>query len=341
MLSPSLRRGLARRALSTSAGKPSRTSKRVVSAVAAFTAAGVAAYVLLPDPTRSAPTLKNAPLSPRYFTPVTVVSNEESGPDTKVLTLAVPPEVLAASDPNGFHTIWSVFIKDDDIQVERPYTPLYGIDDKGHMVFWIKKYPRGEVGRWLHTKAPGEKIEFRGPLATWDWKNDTWDEVVLISGGTGFAPFHQLLSTVISNPTMSPSTRFTLLHSSKRPEELPPPSLLQPLIDYAEQHPERVNVDLFVDTSDGSAASNLHVKRIDRSAIESALGLIKPTPSWWGWLWKQREPQASPKRRVFLVCGPEAMINAIAGPYGRNLSQGQVGGALGEMGLKPSEVYKL
>ena len=35
------------------------------------------------------------------------------------------------------------------------------------------------------------------------------------------------------------------------------------------------------------------------------------------------------------------MIAAIAGPLGRNLSQGQVSGALGEMGLKSSEVYKL
>jgi hypothetical protein len=120
-------------------------------------------------------------LSPRYFTPSTVVSNEESGSNTKLLRLSVSPEVIAASDPSGFQSIWSVFIKDDDIQVERPYTPLYGLDEHGHMLFWIKKYPKGEVGRWLHTKTPGEKIEFRAPLSTWNWKNDTWDEVVFVS----------------------------------------------------------------------------------------------------------------------------------------------------------------
>jgi cytochrome-b5 reductase len=35
------------------------------------------------------------------------------------------------------------------------------------------------------------------------------------------------------------------------------------------------------------------------------------------------------------------MIAAIAGPRGRNLSQGKVGGALGELGYKKDQVYKL
>jgi cytochrome-b5 reductase len=35
------------------------------------------------------------------------------------------------------------------------------------------------------------------------------------------------------------------------------------------------------------------------------------------------------------------MVNAIAGPYGRNFSQGDVGGILGDMGYSSHEVYKL
>lgn len=35
------------------------------------------------------------------------------------------------------------------------------------------------------------------------------------------------------------------------------------------------------------------------------------------------------------------MISAIAGPYGRNFSQGMVGGYLKEMGLSTKDVYKL
>lgn len=82
-----------------------------------------------------------------------------------------------------FDPVWSVFIKDDDIQVERAYTPLNGVDRDGNMLFWIKKYPKGEVGRWLHSKAEGDTIEVRGPLRTWPWKEDTWDEVVMVRIG--------------------------------------------------------------------------------------------------------------------------------------------------------------
>jgi hypothetical protein len=35
------------------------------------------------------------------------------------------------------------------------------------------------------------------------------------------------------------------------------------------------------------------------------------------------------------------MIDAISGPYGRNYSQGIVGGVLGEMGYTSNEVWKL
>jgi cytochrome-b5 reductase len=35
------------------------------------------------------------------------------------------------------------------------------------------------------------------------------------------------------------------------------------------------------------------------------------------------------------------MVNTIAGPYGRNYSQGEVGGILRELGLQSQQVWKL
>lgn len=135
--------------------------------------AGTALYLF-----RDAPTLDHASLSYQHFTPTRVISTEESGPHTKLLKIAIAPELLSPID--FFDPIWSVYIKDDDIQVERPYTPLQGVDENGHMLFWIKKYPKGEVGRWLHSKNIGDQIELRGPIKTWAWKQDFWDEVVMV-----------------------------------------------------------------------------------------------------------------------------------------------------------------
>jgi hypothetical protein len=138
----------------------------------------VAVYFYWPRPSRSAPTYHKVPLSPSHFTPVTLSSCETTSRDTKLFTLTVLLHLIP--DEASLTPIWSVFIKDDDIQVERPYTPLEGIDSQGRMTFWIKKYPNGEVGRWLHSKDVGDTIEIRGPLRTWEWQHDVWDEVIMV-----------------------------------------------------------------------------------------------------------------------------------------------------------------
>lgn len=98
-----------------------------------------------------------------------------------VLKLSIPPESRPSDDNDpSLNSIWSIFIKDDDIQVERPYTPLFGIDENGVIKLWVKKYPRGEVGRWLHSKQAGDTIEIRGPLKTFPFNEGKWDEVVMV-----------------------------------------------------------------------------------------------------------------------------------------------------------------
>ncbi|KAI0081677.1 ferredoxin reductase-like protein [Panus rudis PR-1116 ss-1] len=304
------------------------------------------AYLFWPDTSRSAPTFEHSTLSPAHFTPVTVVASEPCSEEShRMITLKLPKESIPPLETSALQPIWSIFIKDDDIQVERPYTPLDGFDDNGCMRFWIKKYPRGEVGRWLHSKQPGEKIEIRGPLKTWPWQDGIWDEVVMISGGTGFAPFHQLLHRLLLSSQIPPTkTRFTLLHSSRVPAELPPAELLTPLKSFARSHPEALRLSLFVDTlGDGPAQEHeLRVKRIDKHDILAALGRTEHKP-WWKSLFSSSST-ASPdntKKVLFLVCGPEPMIAAIAGPFGRNLSQGAVGGYLGEIGMNKDQVWKL
>lgn len=168
--------------------EPARPRSRLIYLVALSAAAGVglAAYFFIPNGSISAPTYYKKPLSPTYFTPVTLTSSEHCGPDAKLLMLTIPPHLLPPrDDPSIFAPIWSIFIKDDDIQVERPYTPLEGVDEEGHMLFWIKQYEKGEVGRWLHSKKVGDTVEIRGPLKTWTWQDEAWDDVVMVRSFTG------------------------------------------------------------------------------------------------------------------------------------------------------------
>ncbi|EIW62055.1 ferredoxin reductase-like C-terminal NADP-linked domain-containing protein [Trametes versicolor FP-101664 SS1] len=311
----------------------------------------IASYFLWPDQSRAAPTKKNSLLSPTHFTPVEITETEPCpDPNTRLMTLTVPRQSIPSLNETAFQPIWSIYIKDDDIQVERPFTPLEGMDSEGRMKFWIKRYERGEVGRWLHSKKVGDKIEIRGPLKTWPWQEGEWDEVVMISGGTGITPFYQLIhKELLSQASPKSKTRFTLLHSSRRPTELPPAELLRPLLAYSQAHPDKLNLRLFVDSSEGPShpaapSSTLAVGRIGRAAIEDAMGA--GSKSWWRSLFGASSSSRSlgneaGKKVMFLVCGPDPMVAAIAGPFGRNFSQGDVGGALGELGYDKASVWKL
>ena len=119
-------------------------------------------------------------LVPTKWSPVSLVASEETSKDTRLLTLSIPRHLIP--NPSPTRPIWSIYIKDDDIQVERPYTPLEGIDEDGNIKLWVKKYPKGEVGRWLHSKKPGERIEIRGPLQTWlhERHSDEWGEIIMV-----------------------------------------------------------------------------------------------------------------------------------------------------------------
>ncbi|ETW83854.1 hypothetical protein HETIRDRAFT_314450 [Heterobasidion irregulare TC 32-1] len=281
-----------------STAAPAKSSYSYASAIVALAATGglTAAYFFWPSESRAAPTYRHESISPSHFTPVTLTASEDCGPNLKLLTLTIAPESLpSSSQSSAFWPIWSIFIKDDDIQVERPYTPLEGMDDRGNIKLWVKKYLKGEVGRWLHSKQVGDTVEIRGPLPTFHAYADTWDEIVMISGGTGFSPFYQLLHhQLLQGGAKNKSTRFTLLHGSQNAAELPPPLFLQPLLKLAERHPERLRIRLFI---------------------------VIP---WF-------------RSRKFF----DRMIAAIAGPYGRNYSQGAVGGILGDLGFKSGQVWKL
>lgn len=127
------------------------------------------------------------PMHPSHFTPTILSSSipSPSDPTSKLIELTIPPSLLP-KDYEDLSAVWSICIKDDDIQTERPYTPLDGIDKQGKLRLWIRRYPDGEVGRWIHGRPVGKKIEVRGPLQTIDMKAEEgkWDHIIMV-----FRPF--------------------------------------------------------------------------------------------------------------------------------------------------------
>ncbi|KAG9005379.1 hypothetical protein FRB90_010401 [Tulasnella sp. 427] len=273
-------------------------------------------------PSRSASTSSTLPLSPKHFTPVQVVSSEKSDSlgQHKLIKLKLAKELRPPS--STLAPVFSVYLKDSDIQVERAYTPLKGLDENGEMMFWIKRYENGEVGRWFHRRTVGEQVEIRGPTRTFDWEDGKWDEVVLISGGTGITPFYQLLHNVFTRTeNRKPSsegasvprdTHFTLMHASRSPETLPPPIILDDLRKWANEHPERLSLRLFVDRRQGDANDALDIRRgrINEESIQAVRKERKlaKEQTWLEWLRGTATGPDRSKKVLFVVCGPEPYV---------------------------------
>ena len=96
------------------------------------------------------------------------------------------------------------------------------------------------------------------------------------------------------------------MHSSRRPEELPPPSLLKPVLQFSQENPQRLKVDLFVDEDEAKSSEYpLSITRINEDEIKRSLGVVEKSTSMLKRVFGNKEPVAAPKRRLFLVCGPD------------------------------------
>lgn len=126
-------------------------------------------------------------LEPDKFTPFKITYKEDISEDLQLIELSPNYEqyrnILKSKESlwNG-KKLWSVEVKQPEIQVVRRYTPLPmyymqglegkallrllgGIEeDEGRMVLLVKKYNDGEVSRWLHRMPVGSIIELRGPF---------------------------------------------------------------------------------------------------------------------------------------------------------------------------------
>lgn len=176
----------------------------------------MAYHYLLADP--SAPDTLNK----ERFTPCTVVAREPVSPTAFILTIRVP-------DPGGANRatiqaaheygLWSVEVKQPQLQIARNYTPLPPLsppsttttttgeqdqqDDGDELRFFVRRYDTGEVSKYLSRLAPGDKVEIRGPHLGFDLgarlgvrdgddkKTKVDRDVVFLAGGTGIAPAMQ------------------------------------------------------------------------------------------------------------------------------------------------------
>lgn len=103
------------------------------------------------------------PLSPHYFVPLTLKAKQSLNSTTSLLTLQVPE----AQRPTLEGPIQSLHVMQPEISIQRAYTPLDVQGFKGDLELVVKRYPDGEVSKYLHRLQVGEEVKVRGPIQTW------------------------------------------------------------------------------------------------------------------------------------------------------------------------------
>ncbi|KAL2913004.1 hypothetical protein HK105_207459 [Polyrhizophydium stewartii] len=271
-------------------------------------------------------TPKPVEASPTAFREAPVVSVARESGDT--CRLRVAAKVANAMPPNT--GIFHVIVKDDSCQIARPYSPIS--HSENHIELLVKRYELGTVSRHIHSLAPGDKMHIRGPLLTLPYKQNLVERMGMIAGGTGIAPMLQLINRILDDPL--DLTHISLVYASRTPEDI----IAKADLDRLQQaHPEQLSITYLADRPSAAAVpQDVHIGPISASVLAKAL----PAPT-------RTDPQArqKPERAKFplavLVCGPEGMITAVAGPRIAEDVPGPLGGILKEMGYADQQVVKL
>ena len=89
--------------------------------------------------------------------------------------------------------------------------------DEGGIEIAVKRYPNGGFSPWLHDSVkPGATLKIKGPQGDFTFSKGETDEIILIAGGIGVAPFRGFIHYIL---TMRLPTRVKLLYSARTPAD--------------------------------------------------------------------------------------------------------------------------
>lgn len=242
-----------------------------------------------------------------------LVKSVEISPDTRHFYFALP----SADHKSGLITascLLAKYVTEKGNNVVRPYTPISDVEQKGQLEFAIKRYPTGKFGNHLFSLKENDTVSFKGPIVKWEWTPNQFENVTLIGGGSGITPLYQLLHEITKNP--EEKTKINLVYGNKTPGDI----LLKKDIDsIAEKYSDRVKVHYFVDKAEGD--------------WKGETGFI--TKDWLN----KNVPHPDASHQVF-VCGPPPLYEAISGNKVSPSDQGELTGALKELGFTKQNVFK-
>eukprot|EP01083_Nonionella_stella_P078134 213638_1 len=256
-------------------------------------------------------TIGESALSPDEFRPFELVHIDPRTHNTKqfrfklnegqVLGLPVASCIVVRAEIEGETVI-------------RPYTPVSKGDVEGFFELLIKVYPTGTMSKHLFNMQVGDTLDVKGPFLKKAYPFGK-KAIAMLAGGTGITPMFQVIQEFLAHP--EDRTELTLVFGNLTPNDI---MLHDVLVELAKKH-DNLNVHLIVD----KATTDDNWTGLTGYMTGSVLKDILPPPSDDIWVF---------------VCGPPPMMNAISGNKMPDKSQGELSGALKELGYSESNVFK-
>lgn len=173
----------------------------------------------LTAPARSSPTLNGD-----TFVPYAIAARDAISPSSVLLTVAprttdLSPPYLVPGSSRWRLPLWSVELKQPEVQIARHYTPLPGAGADGWLRFYVRSVPAGEMSAYLARLAPGRDVWLRGPHPGFDViaRLGARRRLVFLAGGTGLVPGMQAARAVLD---ASDVATVTLLWAVRRRGEV-------------------------------------------------------------------------------------------------------------------------
>lgn len=330
-------------------------------------ALGGAAYRFLSTPDDS----ESSSLNPHTFVPYTLISKQQISPTSSIFTLR---NREGSSNSQALkdiwkQSVWSVQLKQPQLQIARAYTPLpppVGAPEDEHgeaqeLRLLVRKEEGGEVSTYIHKLPEQSTIELRGPNVECEVPHNV-REVLFLAGGTGIAPAMQVAHALNGRP----GARMHILWANRRREDCVGgrnDSLQTPvsgrrwgwrsMLGLGEPVPAE-------NTAPPAEKQGIIVKELEALKhqsqahnqglsveyfVDDEKSFIEPANVARHLKISTQKDATPPKRsKVILVSGPDGFIEYWAGRKvwvaGRE-AQGPLGGILSQMDLRGWQVYKL
>ncbi|KAF2397137.1 hypothetical protein EJ06DRAFT_533327 [Trichodelitschia bisporula] len=301
------------------------------------------------------------------FSPYTLVAKQPVSSSSAIFTLRKPNATTDASatDEAWDKGVWSVQVKQPQLQIARSYTPLPAVGeggaevDKQDVQLFIRKEVGGEVSNYLHKLPLKSTVELRGPFAELEIPPAV-REVLFLAGGTGIAPAIQVAHVL----TQRGGAKMRILWATRKRDECaggesdhtvsdPPSGMMSGWKSFfagksndLEPRGPDINIKrgavvrMLEDLKSEAGEGNLNVDFY----VDEEHTFIKPADVLKHIQGANSRGQSSPSDRMVLVSGPDGFIEYWVGKKtwkdGRE-AQGSLGGVLSQWDLRGWKVCKL